>query len=409
MDKVDNRTVSIKLAFPWGPLVALLAKGRFFVIPREAESQYDPKKEMRGAGLWILSEYVPGISFAYRRNPNYWEQDRVFLDGYDEPIVPEYATRLSQLRVKSIWRLQPSNSADLISVANDVAQMEIRRQAELSPSGGSMSFSQLPGSPFIDRRVRQAFSMTIDRDLFASVDSDKDLLAQSNIPRDYWLDLHIGKVFDGYLDPKDKDSDIGDGKKYIEYNLAEAKKLLAAAGHPDGFEVVATQSDRANAKQIAIFSEMLAQSGFKLKPNVVSFAIYASTYIVPPNDKSGMFEGFVFATGASSQATASLQFYNTYHSRGPTAVGRKAYEGQSRLDSMIEENLRELDAAKSKKQVQDILRFMAVEQPSVMPGYTSYPYDLVWPWLQDTGRIQGGDFRGSGTHIQEWYDATKFA
>ena len=51
----DNRTVVMKLAFPFVPLIATLARAlNIQILPRESDGKFDPKNEARGAGPWIL-------------------------------------------------------------------------------------------------------------------------------------------------------------------------------------------------------------------------------------------------------------------------------------------------------------------------------------------------------------------
>ena len=49
-----------------------------------------------------------------------------------------------------------------------------------------------------------------------------------------WNTALVGSYEGWWLDPKGKD--FGPNAKYFQHDLAEAKKLLAAAGYPNGFE-----------------------------------------------------------------------------------------------------------------------------------------------------------------------------
>src|SRR3989441_1429357 len=78
-----------------------------------------------------------------------------------------------------------------------------------------------PGSPFRDKRVRQAISLAINR----------QFLVKQETPG-------IGKPWGNWISPEKRDALWGDGKDVPvpEYNLEKAKQLLAQAGFPDGFD-----------------------------------------------------------------------------------------------------------------------------------------------------------------------------
>ena len=78
-----------------------------------------------------------------------------------------------------------------------------------------------PGSPFHDRRVRQAMSLAINRQFLSKQETQG-----------------IGKPWGNWISAENRDALRGDGKDVPvpEYNPEKAKQLLAQAGVPDGFE-----------------------------------------------------------------------------------------------------------------------------------------------------------------------------
>jgi ABC-type transport system substrate-binding protein len=76
--------------------------------------------------------------------------------------------------------------------------------------------------PFNDLRVRQAMSLALDRQAVIDAVFEGVGVLNPGVPaalKDW--SLPIGQ--------------LGDGAKYFKRDLAEAKRLLAAAGHPNGF------------------------------------------------------------------------------------------------------------------------------------------------------------------------------
>src|SRR5207302_7200595 len=88
-------------------------------------------------------------------------------------------------------------------------------------------------------RVRQAISMSWDRDLYFDSLLNVSRFRSDGIPVETRWRTHYGTGAGWWLDPKGKD--FGPNAKYFQHNPGEAKKLLAAAGYPNGFEVTSNQ------------------------------------------------------------------------------------------------------------------------------------------------------------------------
>jgi peptide/nickel transport system substrate-binding protein len=76
-----------------------------------------------------------------------------------------------------------------------------------------------PGSPFRDKRVRQAISLAINR---------RFLVAQET--------QGIGKPWGNWIAPDNRDALKGEDAPVPEYNVEKARQLLAQAGYPNGLE-----------------------------------------------------------------------------------------------------------------------------------------------------------------------------
>src|SRR5262249_1593834 len=115
---------------------------------------------------------------------------------------------------------------------------------EVNGASGRYFFGQRPGplSPFKDERVRQALSMAQDRDLYVDTFYNVSNFAQQGLPAESsWNTTAAYNHWMGWwLDPKSKE--FGPNAKYLQHDLTEAKKLLAAAGYNNGFDVTAVIS-----------------------------------------------------------------------------------------------------------------------------------------------------------------------
>jgi peptide/nickel transport system substrate-binding protein len=168
---LDNRTVSLKLAKPTAALIPLLSgaiSGYFWMLPRESESQYDLRRVNIGSGPWMVHDYQTSIHLIFKRHEGWHSADQVYFDEVREPIVAEYASGLAQFKTGAMYRfgVRPQ---DILATKKDAPALNLFL---LDPeSSGDMAFfgwNPVYGAatPFRDKRLRQALSLSFERDLW---------------------------------------------------------------------------------------------------------------------------------------------------------------------------------------------------------------------------------------------------
>jgi ABC-type transport system substrate-binding protein len=195
------------------------------------------------------------------------------------------------------------------------------------------------------------------------------------------------------------------------HDVAEAKKLLAAAGHANGVEVISnyisgTQLGTDHQKQIQVLEEMANQAGFKSTPNLID---YVSEY--PKfRDGRGKFNGWAYvSTPAPGNDAVTLLNYRYYSKGGVNFLGFDAGgkgddSGDPFVDAQIEKARAEFDTDKRKAIVDDLLRYLGkaqygVPNPGVASGFT-----LAWPVLSNFQVVQG---EKRGVNYDWWIDETQ--
>jgi ABC-type transport system substrate-binding protein len=91
------------------------------------------------------------------------------------------------------------------------------------------------------------------------------------------LEYSPARASRAWLDPKGKD--FGPNAKYFQHDPAESKKLLAAAGYPNGFDTTSnyvTTNELPTSKHAEIMEAMIAEVGIKSKVNALD---YSSVYV----------------------------------------------------------------------------------------------------------------------------------
>jgi ABC-type transport system substrate-binding protein len=350
------------------------------IAPRESEDKFDMKSDARGISPWYITEYRPSASISYRRNPNWYMKDRPFLDGVDVPIVQDYSNRLSQFKAKNIWS-HVANKPDVVQLKKDHPELKLFR-GDFGLSWAYLQFGFDPNNPYEDERVRQAFSMAIDRDLFLDTFEDTKSFAEAGIPLEVRWNTALSSGWEGYwVDPKGKD--FGPNAKYYKHDVAEGKKLLSAAGK-DGLETVmswaiASSVGPSGPQRAEVLAGMLEQLGVKVKRNVVETALFTPNYAQHPERN---FVGMAFGSKASSPDPAIQMYYN-FHGDSSRRVMKKGADPEQ--DALIVKMRTEPDLGRRRTLIQELQRVMAKRMWAVPQPGLSGEVSLSWPFVMNEG------------------------
>jgi peptide/nickel transport system substrate-binding protein len=403
----DTRTLVVKLAYPYAGLLPVLASGtHLWIMPREADGGFDPRNETRGSGAWIMTEYRRSTLYTYKRNPNWYMKDRPFMEGVELPIIPEYAAQLAQFRAGNIYA-GVVRQEDILQTKKDLPELRLTL-GDYSAGISTLYFGWNEGSPFRDERVRKAVSMLIDRDTYIDVFNNFSAFRKEGIDVGVRWYSHISPAFEGFwLNPQDEKA-LGEGAKYFQFNVGEAKKLLTAAGFPNGFDTDAYHIGVGAygptfPKTVEVTLEMLRQGGVRAKSNVLD---YQKEYIPDIYFSKGNFKGVALGPDTLFPDPGDYLFA-IYHSRG----SRLHIQPDAEVDRLIEQQRRELDRTKRIQIVHDIQRYLATRMSTVPWGGVITPLTLSWPWLQNIG-VYRSYANSTGTNLQEgllhyWIDQTK--
>ncbi|HLF77459.1 MAG TPA: ABC transporter substrate-binding protein [Dehalococcoidia bacterium] len=415
----DAKTLVLKLKEPLTYALALFAEnlgGRPLMIAKETGTSFDIRGDAIGTGPFVLTKYTPSVGFNFKRNPDYYDQDFAFVEQIELPIVAEYAAALAQLKAGNIYSMGSGGNTpkvkaeDILPTKREESRLSIY-PGDLAGGGPRMGFGYLPGSPFLDERIRQAASMSIDRDLYIDTFQNVSKFTSEGLPMETrWNTSLSGSLEGWWLDPQGKE--FGANAKYYKHDLAEAKKLLSAAGHPNGMQNVTstyiTSGELGDLpKQSSVIEGMLLEGGIATKFNPVD---YNTQYIPKYRDNQGRFDGLVFKLpggGAGKNDPVGALSSEFWSKGGVTFYGfdsakKGDQSGDPEVEALIVKARVERDINRRKALVYDIQRLLAKGSYGILPPGVATTFVMAWPSLGNFRVYQGGRL-----NYRLWVDQTK--
>jgi ABC-type transport system substrate-binding protein len=296
---------------------------------------------MVGSGPFMHTDFQTGVSLSFKKNPDYYDKPYPYFDDVKCFIVTDTAKRVADFSAKSVdlsWIFLPDERDQLLKQRPDA------KHDEQQGIGGYI-YSRTDQPPFNDKRVRQALSMGINRKAI------RDAITKGEGVPDQM-------VFVGIEGWARQVKDLGAASKYWDYNPAEAKKLLAAAG-AENLTFNWSHADAAIYTQAYVDTATLTQSQWKdigvtVKDVQQPYAQYIST----------TYQGDYQGVGHSPRAVPYWIDYLTERLTMKPKRGRinLSYVSNPALDDLLDKQRAEFDVNARKKLITQIEDICAEEQ-----------------------------------------------
>ncbi len=260
-----------------------------------------------GTGPFMLVSRQPDVKTVYKRNPNWWGKFEGNVQDVIYTPIKSNATRVAALisgELDMILDPPPTDAPRLRETPNiKIIDGPENRIIFIGMDQGrdELLYSSVKGkNPFKDQRVRQALYQAVDED------SIKNKLMRG-------LAAPTGATM---VSPKGTFNDPALEKR-LPFDLDAAKKLLAAAGYPDGFEVTLDcPNDRyVNDEEICkTLASMWARLGVKVRVNTMPRSVYFA--------KLGKLDTSMYMLGWGGSVTdAETTLTPIYRTRAPGGIG----------------------------------------------------------------------------------------
>jgi dipeptide transport system substrate-binding protein len=258
VNKVDDYTVKFRLNNPEAPFIANMGMDFASIMSAEYAAKMraagTPERidlDPVGTGPFQLVAYQKDAMIRYKAHPDYW-QGKAAIDKLVYSITPDAAVRYAKLQAGECHVMPYPNPADIGAMQKD-PNITVMEQEGLNV--GYLAFNT-EKKPFTDKKVRQALNYAINKQaIIDAIFMGAGKAAKNPIPPTIWS--------------------YDDSTKDYPYDPAMAKKLLAEAGLPDGFEtdlwaMPVQRPYNPNARRMAEMMQAdLAKVGVKAK--IVTF------------------------------------------------------------------------------------------------------------------------------------------
>jgi peptide/nickel transport system substrate-binding protein len=223
----DPQTVRFTLKWPESSFLLNLASPWNWIYKAET-LQKDPhwyEKNINGTGPFKFVEHVRGSHWVGKKNPDYWDKGKPYLDGYRAIFISNSAAQVAAIRgERAMIQFRGFSPPERDSLVQALGQ---KITVQESP-WDCLNFVSMhhDKKPFNDKRVRRAMSLALDR--YAG----SQALSRITIVKDVGGILVPGTP---YATPAAELEKLAGYGHDINANRAEAKRLLKEAGVPDGF------------------------------------------------------------------------------------------------------------------------------------------------------------------------------
>ena len=333
--KIDDYTVDFILAGPHPILLRNIIDFRIMskswaeknrsqnIQDYKAREETYASRNANGTGPYVLKGWEPDKQIAFTVNKNWWGRHDGNISDFAYLPIKADATRVAallsgdvdmvtDLPTQDVERLRRNDKLKVID-GHEVRTIFIG----LDQHNDELLFSSVKGkNPFKDARVRQALNMAVDREAIKRV-----TMRGLSIP----AGLMVAPGVHGHSKELDQP---------WPYDVNGAKKLLAEAGYPNGFDFTldCPNNRYVNDEEICqALVGMWARAGLSVKLNAMPFATFIPKIL--KHDTSAYMLGWGVATFDALYTLQSLVRTQTTGADGSFNCGRVS---DPKLDATID-------------------------------------------------------------------------
>jgi peptide/nickel transport system substrate-binding protein len=371
----DQYTLVVKLRTPSTSFLPFLAQDTMPIVPKHLAEKDELKGKVIGTGPFKWDRWDKGQALTYVKNEKYFKPGLPYLDRVTRYIFQD--TSLAQAafvsgRVDFMGRrAREMTRSELKDIQSRVPNIVSKPSGEMTETRFIMNDKR--DTPLKDPRVRQAIALWVDKKAVFDVVFDGFGTVHGIVP-----------PWDPGALPQDRLAKIAGFGSDVQANRAEAKKLFAAAGVPNGFQIKAPftlKSQSTEVVSVAIMNQLREAGITGTLQSVDTDTYYAR----------GATGDWDILLGANSYTTTDIESVMRDYFTPKAGRNWGGINGSAEADALFDQYLSELDPAKRKEiayRLQEAIMQKNVYIPIGTPGgmYVAWPYvkNYAPPYTQST-------------------------
>jgi peptide/nickel transport system substrate-binding protein len=356
--------------------------------PETIRAGADQWENQGGTGAFKFEEYVVGSYMSYVRNDDYWdttvidgkEYELPFIDRYVRVIFPDEATQIAAARTANIDMLRNPSVSQWETIERTTPDL-------LKSTYGDMATVitlDTTKPPFDNVNVRRAMFIGTNIRRFQEFGLATD------------FPLHSFPAWPGnpgvYTPLEDLPPETAE---LYDYDVDKAKKMLADAGYPNGFEMefYFDSGSPSNVDFASLLQAEWAKIGVKVKPVGYDYVTYRNY-----RDTMTFKDSIIVGTEIGNPVGSISNLFGT------GGFVNYAQYSNPEIDALVEKINAELDADKQNALIKEAA-VIALNDASQIGTYLSPAAYYWWPWVKNYyGEISIEDGTIGGLVPYMWID-----
>ena len=353
--KIDSHTVDFMMAAPNPLLLRNIVDFRIMskawaeknkstdVQNYRAKEENFASRNVMGTGPYMITGWVPDQRVTMKVNPNWWDKSTSNVTDVVYTPIKSDPTRVAALIAGDVDLLTDLPTQDVARLRQDpklkvVDGPEVRTIfLALDQFSNELKYSDVTGkNPFKDKRVREALSIVVDRDAIR-----RTIMRGLSIPA-------------GIMVPPGVEGWSAELDTVSRPDVDRAKRLLAEAGYPNGFEFQLNCSNNRYVNDEEICQALLpmwAKIGMKVRLVAEPFAQHSVRF--QNFDTSAYMLGWGVATFDAQYTLQSIVRTRTTGADGNFNFARVS---DPQVDQLVDAMKTEMDAPKRLAMMREALK-----------------------------------------------------
>jgi peptide/nickel transport system substrate-binding protein len=361
----DPLTVKISFNKSFAPFLSYAAAFNNPILAREIYDQDGSFADrIVGSGPFQLDVGASqkGSRWIFKKNPNYWEQGKPYLDEVRWLIIRDSGSISNAFKTKQLDMTNTMTFQEAEQFKRESPDVVLMPQQSLAAQAIYMNERR---PPLNDERVRKAISLAIDRDEFIQTFSGG---------KGSW------SLFGAFSDTFSQD----EIKQMLKTDLNESRRLLAEAGHSNGLNLEFLYPGNGFGEgyilEMQLFQSQLKKAGINLELKSLDLPTYLE------RTRRDTFD--ITLRGVSVQPDVDSYLYLSFHPQS-----QRNYYGvnDDNVTRLLEAQRSEPDVVKRREIIREAVRY-TTEHAMGLATYTPVIYRAVQPHVKNFAAHSGTGF-----------------